>query len=146
MVRSVVAGGGDGQTAGGGGADLLLGALVDRPGDGELLRKVDHGPGTLAARWRDLAAELDEVRAARPVRVAFHTREEAERIPDLVRTKTNLMVFLRPRVLRDAQATQQLSLDRYDQIRAGQQDAQPQSSVLVPINEAPVLPAITPKK
>ena len=33
----------------------------------------------------------EEVRAARPVRVAFHTREEAERIPDLVRTKTNLI-------------------------------------------------------
>jgi general secretion pathway protein D len=58
------------------------------------------------------------------------------------RKKTNLMVFLRPRVLRDAQATQQLSMDRYDQIRAGQQDAQPQNSVLVPINEAAVLPAL----
>ena len=41
---------------------------------------------------REVEARVnDEVRAARPVRVAFHTREEAERIPDLVRTKTNLI-------------------------------------------------------
>jgi misacylated tRNA(Ala) deacylase len=41
---------------------------------------------------REVEARMnDEVRAARPVRVAFHTREEAERIPDLVRTKTNLI-------------------------------------------------------
>jgi misacylated tRNA(Ala) deacylase len=33
----------------------------------------------------------DEVRAARPVRVAFHSRDEAAQIPNLVRTKTNLV-------------------------------------------------------
>jgi misacylated tRNA(Ala) deacylase len=41
---------------------------------------------------REVEARINaEVRAARPVRVAFHTREEAERIPDLVRTRTNLI-------------------------------------------------------
>jgi general secretion pathway protein D len=56
------------------------------------------------------------------------------------RKKTNLMVFLRPVVVRDAQATDQLSLDRYDLMRAGLQAAQPVPSSLVPINEAPLLP------
>jgi general secretion pathway protein D len=56
------------------------------------------------------------------------------------RKKTNLMVFLRPVVVLDAQATDQLSLDRYDLMRAGLQAAQPAPSSLVPINEAPLLP------
>ena len=57
------------------------------------------------------------------------------------RKKTNLMVFLRPVVVRDAAASDALSLDRYELMRATQQRAQPENSSLVPINEAPVLPA-----
>jgi general secretion pathway protein D len=60
------------------------------------------------------------------------------------RKKTNLMVFLRPVVVRDAAATDALSQDRYEQMRATQQQGQPKSSVLVPINEAPVLPERAP--
>lgn len=56
------------------------------------------------------------------------------------RRKTNLMVFLRPVVLRTAASAEQLTLDRYEQIRALQKDAQPRPSVTVPVNEAPVLP------
>jgi general secretion pathway protein D len=59
------------------------------------------------------------------------------------RKKTNLMVFLRPVVVRDAASAQQLSNDRYEQMRSGQQNAQPEPSILVPINEAPVLPALS---
>jgi general secretion pathway protein D len=55
------------------------------------------------------------------------------------KNRTNLMVFLRPVVLRDAGSADRLSLDRYDVIRAQQKDAQPASSILVPINDAPVL-------
>ena len=40
-------------------------------------------------------------------------------------SKTNLMVFLRPVVMRDAAAADRISLDRYDLIRAQQKDAQP---------------------
>ena len=58
------------------------------------------------------------------------------------RKKTNLMVFLRPVIVRDATSTESLSLDRYDTMRATQQLAQPRSSTLVPINEAPVLPEV----
>ena len=56
------------------------------------------------------------------------------------RKKTNLMVFLRPVVVRDASASDRLSNDRYDQMRTKQIDAQPESSSLVPINDAPVMP------
>ena len=57
------------------------------------------------------------------------------------RKKTNLMVFLRPVVVRDATATNALSMDRYDFMRTNQQQTQPVNSALVPVNESPVLPA-----
>ena len=60
------------------------------------------------------------------------------------RKKTNLMVFLRPVIVRDASSTESLSLDRYDEMRAAQQIAQPRSSIVVPINDAPVLPEVLP--
>ena len=56
------------------------------------------------------------------------------------RKKTNLMVFIRPVVVRDATSTDALTIDRYDQMRGKQQDAQPVPSVAIPINEGPVLP------
>ncbi|HMN19769.1 MAG TPA: type II secretion system secretin GspD [Ottowia sp.] len=59
-------------------------------------------------------------------------------------TKSNLMVFLRPVVVRDAIATEQFSLDRYDLMRSAQQGNQPQPSSVLQINQAPVLPAVQP--
>ncbi len=56
------------------------------------------------------------------------------------KTRTNLMVFLRPTVLRDADTSNRLSMDRYDMIRAQQQGGQPAHSFVTPINESPVLP------
>jgi general secretion pathway protein D len=58
------------------------------------------------------------------------------------RKKTNLMVFLRPVVVRDAASTERLSNDRYEQMRGAQRDAQPVPSSVVPINEAAELPAL----
>ncbi len=58
------------------------------------------------------------------------------------RKKTNLMVFLRPVVVRDAQATDRLSMDRYELMRAGVKEIQPANSTLLPINAAPQLPAL----
>ncbi|WP_292457568.1 type II secretion system secretin GspD, partial [Methylibium sp.] len=58
------------------------------------------------------------------------------------RTKSNLMVFLRPVVIRDANAGTNLTLDRYDLIRGQQQNSQPEPRALLPINEAPVLPPL----
>ena len=60
------------------------------------------------------------------------------------RVKTNLMVFLRPLVVRDAASTESLSLDRYDMMRTGQADAQPPASKVLSINDGPVLPPKTP--
>jgi general secretion pathway protein D len=56
------------------------------------------------------------------------------------RKKTNLMVFLRPVVVRDAAQIDALSLDRYDLMRSKEQAAQPISSVVVPVNAGPVMP------
>jgi len=56
------------------------------------------------------------------------------------KTRTNLMVFLRPVVMRGPEDANKLSLDRYDLIRAQQKDAQPAASFLMPINQSPVLP------
>jgi general secretion pathway protein D len=57
------------------------------------------------------------------------------------RKRTNLMVFLRPIVMRDADAQARFSVDRYDQIRARQIGSQPAQSFVLPINKSPVLPA-----
>jgi general secretion pathway protein D len=56
------------------------------------------------------------------------------------RKKTNLMVFLRPVVLRDAQSTDSLSMDRYELMRGTQGAVQPMESAVVPVNAAPMLP------
>ena len=58
------------------------------------------------------------------------------------RKKSNLMVFLRPVVVRDASSTESLSQDRYDFMRNAQQFGQPIPNVMVPINQAPVLPPL----
>ncbi len=57
------------------------------------------------------------------------------------REKRQLMLFLRPVVVRDAASAGSLSLDRYELMRSGQKDVQPApSSVLGSVSEAPVLP------
>jgi general secretion pathway protein D len=61
------------------------------------------------------------------------------------RKKTNLMVFLRPVVVRDGAATEGLSLNRYEQMRSTQIEAQPGTSTGLPAMGAPVLPEATRK-
>ncbi|NDE72571.1 MAG: type II secretion system protein GspD, partial [Betaproteobacteria bacterium] len=55
------------------------------------------------------------------------------------RSKSNLMVFLRPVVVRDAAASQALSMDRYDMMRGLQQGAQPAASSTMRVQSAPML-------
>jgi general secretion pathway protein D len=57
------------------------------------------------------------------------------------RTKTNLMVFLRPTVLRDAQRAQSLTDDRYNYILGEQLRSKPPASAPLPDMEAPRLPS-----
>jgi general secretion pathway protein D len=56
------------------------------------------------------------------------------------RTKTNLMVFLRPTVLRDAQRAESLTSSRYDYILGEQYKAASPHSPPLPDMEAPALP------
>jgi len=55
------------------------------------------------------------------------------------KTRTNLMVFLRPVVMRDIDSASKLSLDRYDLIRARQQEAQPVPSAILG-SGSPIMP------
>jgi general secretion pathway protein D len=58
------------------------------------------------------------------------------------RKKTNLMVFLRPVVMRDAAATENLSMDRYEQMRGNQMGSQPAPSAAVPVTGSAVMPEL----
>jgi general secretion pathway protein D len=56
------------------------------------------------------------------------------------RRRTNLIVFLRPIVMRDAESAHKFSVDRYEQIRGRQESSQPPPSFVLPISEAAILP------
>ncbi|RMG17445.1 MAG: alanyl-tRNA editing protein [Bacteroidetes bacterium] len=61
---------------------------------------------------RELVSEIEtniniEVQAARPIRVAFLSREEADRTPDLIRTKINLL----PKHLTEIRTVEIVGLD-----------------------------------
>lgn len=58
------------------------------------------------------------------------------------RAKKNLMMFLRPAVMRDSTSTEAFAYDRYDQIRGMQQQVQPNTDniMLRNVDAAPVLP------
>jgi general secretion pathway protein D len=58
------------------------------------------------------------------------------------RSKANLMVFLRPIVVRDASATEALSNHRYQQMMGVQNNAQPSSNILLDTGGAAKLPPI----
>jgi general secretion pathway protein D len=59
------------------------------------------------------------------------------------RSKSNLMVFLRPVIVRDQGDSDSLSIDRYNLMRTKQQDTQPTPSVLLPgVTSAPVVPEV----
>ena len=58
------------------------------------------------------------------------------------RKKTNLVVFLRPLVMRDEAAADELSLDRYDYIRARQRELPLDVHKVLPENDAPELPPL----
>jgi len=63
------------------------------------------------------------------------------------REKNNLMMFLRPVVMRDASSSEAFAYDRYDQIRGLQQASQPSTDnvMLRSVDAAPVLPAVMPQ-
>jgi general secretion pathway protein D len=58
------------------------------------------------------------------------------------RTKTNLMIFLRPHIARTNQDSRRLTLDRYDYMRRVQDHALPAGRWPLPATDAPRLPAL----
>ena len=58
------------------------------------------------------------------------------------RDKTNLMIFLRPYVLRDGKAANQLTGERYDYIRNEQSNALRDGESLLPPSGGALLPAL----
>lgn len=62
------------------------------------------------------------------------------------RQKTNLMVFLRPVVVRNEDQAQGIVTNRYDYMRSQQQLNQPESRFGLPDMKAPVLPARVPQE
>ncbi|HEX4917069.1 MAG TPA: type II secretion system secretin GspD [Limnobacter sp.] len=61
------------------------------------------------------------------------------------RQKTNLMVFLRPVVVRNEDQAQSIVTNRYDYMRGLQQEAQPEKRFGLPDMQAPVLPSRRPR-
>jgi general secretion pathway protein D len=60
------------------------------------------------------------------------------------RQKSNLLVFLRPRILRDQTATQEVSTKRYDEIREEERNLHKGKITLLPGERQPSLPVIPP--
>ncbi|MGZ5818662.1 MAG: type II secretion system protein GspD, partial [Burkholderiaceae bacterium] len=58
------------------------------------------------------------------------------------RTKTNLMVFLRPTIVRSNEQSVNLMADRYDFIRKEEIKAQPEQKLTLPDFGAPIIPAL----
>ncbi len=56
--------------------------------------------------------------------------------------RTNLMVFLRPVVMRDQAASDRLSQQRYEELRQRQEAVQPAPNPLLPVDGAPQLPPL----
>jgi len=60
------------------------------------------------------------------------------------RSKTNLLVFLRPRVLRSAESAGSLTQDRYEFMRGVQREQVLPAGPLIPAQEVPQLPLVPP--
>jgi general secretion pathway protein D len=56
--------------------------------------------------------------------------------------KTNLMVFLRPTIIRSNEQSVNLAADRYDYIRDAEISDQPERTIVLPNMDAPQLPAL----
>lgn len=61
------------------------------------------------------------------------------------RTKTNLMVFIRPYVMRDNESYAALTSERYNQMRKNEADAKLPYHLVLPISGGPELPELKPR-
>jgi general secretion pathway protein D len=83
---------------------------------------------------------VSEVREGVPVLSDIPVLGGLFRYDTRTRGKTNLMVFLRPYVVRDAQGGNRVTLDRYDYMRRLQSQLQPGEHAVLPTMGAPLLP------
>ena len=60
------------------------------------------------------------------------------------RQKTNLLVFLRPKILRDQRATEETSTSRYNEIRGEEESLHKGKITLLPGEKQPAIPPIPP--
>ena len=60
------------------------------------------------------------------------------------RSKTNLMVFIRPYIMRDQASYAALANDRYGQMRDKEGDAKLSANFMIPIEGGPQLPELKP--
>ncbi len=58
------------------------------------------------------------------------------------RKKTNLMVFIRPQILRDAKATESYSQGKYEQMLGQQNNARVEGSAIMPVDNTVSLPSL----
>jgi len=58
------------------------------------------------------------------------------------RSKTNLMVFLRPVVIRDQASSNSVTVDRYEYMQQRMMDTRPEASVLIPFSGGPEMPSL----
>ncbi len=61
------------------------------------------------------------------------------------RTKTNLMVFIRPYVMRDKESYSPLTNERYNQMMGAEEDAKLSRNFMLPITGGPQLPELKPE-
>lgn len=103
-------------------------------------------------------AELSTASALRCKRASDTSRENARGLPSNQSTtasagalfrnekrsvsKTNLMVFLRPYIIRDGGAGRSITLNRYEFMRRAQGGLQPERSWAMPDVQAPQLPSV----
>src|SRR6185436_8369959 len=86
--------------------------------------------------------EVNTSRSAVPVLGSIPILGNLFRSETRSRTKTNLMIFLRPHVLRDDKSGAQLTEDRYDYIRNQQIGAKPDYHLILPTFDGPQLPPV----
>jgi general secretion pathway protein D len=58
------------------------------------------------------------------------------------RNKTNLMVFLRPVVIRDQSASNQITMDRYEYMQQRMIDTKPEKTFMLPFSDGPEMPSL----
>ena len=91
--------------------------------------------GLIEDRFEDSRSQIPLLGDIPVVGALFRSESRTKR-------RTNLMVFLRPVVMRSAEDASKLSVDRYDLIRAQQKDSQPGAHPVLRVGDAPLMPPL----